>query len=140
MRALPFHLAVGITLSLSGCGQTVTGQDGAAQDAAIDANLTALTCTAPNGGQILVDRTCSFSDDCILVLHQLDCCGSQQAVGIRASGMTAFARAEADCVMRFPGCGCPAGPTRADDGMMTTDMMRLRVRCDTVQCRTFVAP
>lgn len=62
------------------------------------------------------DRACAGDSDCAVALHQTDCCGSHQALGIAASEGARFAAAEAACDTMYPACGCDSGNVVTDDG------------------------
>ena len=83
-------------------------------------------------------KQCATTADCAVALHQTDCCGNQIAIGIRRSEQARFAAAEQICRGQFPLCGCPAGPTEAEDGRTTTDTMRIAAECTNGFCMTFV--
>ena len=40
--------------------------------------------------------------------------------------------------MQYPGCGCAAQPTVADDGDSAPDVDAIAVACSDGQCRSFV--
>ena len=84
------------------------------------------------------DRSCSSADDCVIVVHTTDCCGNSVAWGINESEVERFNEAEAICDSQWPGCGCPAGPTVADDGNSVMDLSEIAVRCDSDTCHTYV--
>jgi hypothetical protein len=50
------------------------------------------------------------------MLHQSDCCGSIRVMGVNEGAVGALETAEAICRATYPDCGCPVGPTVADDG------------------------
>jgi len=71
----------------------------------------------PNGAESPKPfKWCAVSSDCAFVLRQVDCCGSQMAVGIAASAKDAFAAFDAKCTAAGPICDCLAKPTAAEDG------------------------
>lgn len=81
---------------------------------------------------------CSVASDCVLAVHQTDCCGNTHALGIRADQQAAFTLAEQQCDRMYPGCGCPAGPTVADDGMSARPPATIAVQCTSGMCTTYV--
>ena len=85
------------------------------------------------------DDECSRPDDCAAVLHQIDCCGTEAAIGINAGELAAFEAAEAICREGYPRCRCATRPTEAQDGRIVRDMADLGVTCRDGACRTFVA-
>jgi hypothetical protein len=85
------------------------------------------------------DKDCSADSDCVTKLHQVNCCGTRQAVGINASGSAAFDALEATCAAQFPGCGCAQQPTTAEDGHNRPDYSdNIPVACVAGKCTTFI--
>lgn len=60
--------------------------------------------------------TCKVDSDCVVAQHQINCCGTNVALGINACGKDKFAAAEATCEGQYPGCGCASFATLAQDG------------------------
>ena len=81
------------------------------------------------------EKACANHDTCIIGYHQVDCCGSLFALGMDQSERERFDQLEAACVVTYPGCGCPQGPTQAEDGQSGHT---IAVRCLDGQCTTFV--
>lgn len=65
-------------------------------------------------------ESCATNADCTVVLHQVDCCGTLEALGIRLDEAGAFAAAEAVCVSQYGACGCASQPTTDDTGATGT--------------------
>jgi hypothetical protein len=84
------------------------------------------------------DKSCSGVAECAIAIHTTDCCGNSVALGINVAETEAFAAAEAICDMQYPACGCPSGPTMAEDGQPVLDPMGLAVDCLEGLCTTFV--
>lgn len=84
------------------------------------------------------DESCAMAEDCAIVFHQIDCCGSQAAWGVNAEVSKAFAAAEAVCMMQYPQCDCPTLATVADDGNSSDDPALIEVQCNDGQCFTVV--
>lgn len=83
-------------------------------------------------------RACSVDADCAVVEHEINCCGTLVALGIRADRRAAFDAAEAICRGQYPGCGCAASPTTADDGTRYDGARPARAACvDAVCTSTF---
>jgi hypothetical protein len=59
---------------------------------------------------------CMDNNECSLGTHQLDCCGSLQAIGFALGDFDAFDAAEDKCRAQYPRCDCAAQPTIDDDG------------------------
>jgi len=76
-----------------------------------------VSCMDPSGSIFPeFDDTCSADADCMVALHQINCCGTQIAIGINVAEGADFKAAEAICQGQYPGCGCAQFPTEADDG------------------------
>jgi len=110
------------------------------RDATLDAETSDEEAPAVQCGQNppqfpVFDRTCEKDADCVVVLHQVNCCGTEVAWGIAASEKAAFDAAESECRSEYPACGCPALPTQADDGNTGSDF---GVRCRNGECFSFV--
>jgi hypothetical protein len=78
-------------------------------------------------------RECQGNDSCSFGFHQINCCGSMQAIGFNHSQKTAFEAAEAAWEATCPGCGCPTALPIDDDG--NTCMADPFVTCDSGMCR-----
>ena len=74
-------------------------------------------------------RSCVSQEDCVAFQHQIDCCGTQRAYGIRSDQGGAFSSFEAACRAAYPACGCPEPPTQADDGTTSTAGQPARAAC-----------
>lgn len=96
-----------------------------------------LTCNSDMTEMPPFERHCSAPADCVIALHQIDCCGSMTAHGIRAGDESAFSAAESACAIQFPGCGCPPQPTVAEDGD-SEGAGTIMVTCEAGRCTTFV--
>lgn len=86
-------------------------------------------------------KCCSGDDECVVAFHQISCCGTHVAWGINAKDKAAFDAAEAMCEMAYPGCGCPTGPTMAEDGKFSKDFGGsgdIGVGCMSGACTTFI--
>ena len=97
----------------------------------------ALTCESGGATFPLLDKSCSVASDCFVAVHQINCCGTQTAIGLNASSQSAFSSAETQCSGAYPGCGCAQFPTTAEDGR-SEDMGAIQVDCRSGQCFTFV--
>lgn len=84
------------------------------------------------------EKSCQSDEDCVLVFHQVNCCGTEVAWGIAASEKAAFDAAEKECRAQFPPCGCPAFPTEAEDGNIPKDPDQIAVRCKAGTCFSYV--
>ena len=85
-----------------------------------------------------VIKACTVANACIVVFHQIDCCGSQVAVGINHASKDAFDTDEATWLATCPACGCASRPTIAEDGKTAAQMSDFKVACVNNQCRSYV--
>lgn len=107
-RTFAFVLLVACALvAASGCGDAHPVGD--ADAGGVDAGA-AGSCAFVD----TVDRSCTTDADCVVRVHQTDCCGSTVAIGVSASAVASFDPAEAACMASYPGCGCPAGAPITD--------------------------
>lgn len=84
-----------------------------------------------------LDKACVQTSDCFIAQHQIDCCGTFDAIGLNVASQAMFASDEAACEAKYPGCGCASRPTMAEDGRSQADGT-IAVRCEAQQCRTYV--
>ena len=84
------------------------------------------------------DRSCRVDADCFVAQHQTDCCGNSRALGLAVRERDAFTAAERVCSAMFPGCGCPARPPVADDGMIAVPPASIVAACRSGLCTSFV--
>lgn len=124
---------------LGDAGGTADGAagDGSATDASsVDAGRDGFpgACT-PDGGFPSFQKGCGTADNCIIKLHQIDCCGSIIAIGLNHSEFTPFDQTEQAWEAACPRCKCPAQPTVAEDGKSGLNA-DIKVKCDNGVCRT----
>jgi hypothetical protein len=126
-------------------GPDVSGSGGASTDASVvkDAVASDARPGACDAGTFpTFDKGCTDTINCVIGLHQINCCGALVAIGINHAFRDAFDKAEADWRMACPAvCGCVAGPTRAEDGKVGSSP-NVMVRCESVgngmrECMTF---
>ena len=84
------------------------------------------------------DKTCAGATDCTIGLHQINCCGSMKAIGINQAEKTRFDADEKLCESQYPGCGCAAAPTVAEDGHSEDAGKTIVVECQVGKCMTLV--
>jgi hypothetical protein len=134
-------------VSTSMASMTSTGGEGTTEDAPSTGASDTSTSSDSGGADLVVcgttdevfpqfDRTCIENEDCVVVVHQTDCCGNQVAWGLAETERDAFEVAEAECMAQMSACACPAGPIVADDGSSTWDPMTLTVGCMAGQCQS----
>lgn len=117
----------GSTTASGGTGGTTTASGGAD-----------VQCTGENPYFPTFGKTCTSQDQCAVAIHQINCCGTREAMGILAADSAAFAAAETTCEAQYPKCGCAQYPTNAEDGDTTTDESLIQVDCLAGSCSTFV--
>ena len=76
-----------------------------------------------------IDRTCTTDADCLVRLHQTDCCGSSAMIGIATSALGTYNAGEPACMASYPGCGCPAQLPTTDSGETVTDTSAVLAAC-----------
>jgi hypothetical protein len=81
------------------------------------------------------DKTCLNPAGCFVGMHQLNCCGSQLAIGVSFVEQQAFMSAEMSWEASCPGCVCPARLPEAEDGKMCM-AANIYVLCDAGKCTT----
>jgi hypothetical protein len=78
------------------------------------------------------------SANCTVGFHQIDCCGSLVAIGINHGVIDQFTPAETIWDAMCGACNCPPAPIAAQDGKTTTMKSSVGVKCENMQCVTFV--
>ena len=87
------------------------------------------------------DMSCQADTDCVVAVHQFNCCGSEHALGINASELARFTDDEAICEGEYAPCGCAGFAIEADDGQRTYEVADIGVACSSDgACTTFVMP
>ncbi|MBM4389220.1 MAG: hypothetical protein FJ088_15900, partial [Deltaproteobacteria bacterium] len=84
------------------------------------------------------DKSCEKDEDCVLVYHQINCCGTLVAWGLNAFEKTAFEYAESVCQSQYPPCGCAQAPTMAEDLNTAFSEEDFSVKCTQEKCRSYV--
>jgi len=83
-------------------------------------------------------KTCASNTDCTQQLIYITCCGSEEAIGVGTSEVQAFQAFEKACNPVVPACGCPSGPTLAEDGKSALPNAPIQVACNAGLCETYV--
>ena len=131
-----------MVLLVSACGTTDEGTIESGTE--VDPSTSFLSCGSDfRGGPF--DRSCLSDSDCLAGTVQIDCCGSQRAIGYAQADAVNFATAADQCAKSYPSCNCgPKWPRAEDDAVFTltgpsgpTD--DVSVACVSGWCRTFVA-
>jgi hypothetical protein len=67
--------------------------------------------------------------NCVVQLHQSDCCGAQVAYGFNHAARTQLCTAETACTMMYPASpGCTSTTITTDSAETTTDPTQVRLR------------
>lgn len=131
-------------------GPTLAGDAGAlAPDGAVSVDLAGavsvdasspptLVC-GPNRALPPLEAACTTTADCLAVIHQTDCCGSQIAVGIRTSERARFEMLEQACRASYPQCMCAPRQLTTEDGSLIADPRELAAECVAGRCTSFRA-
>jgi hypothetical protein len=123
-----------VTCSPPSCGRIVCTD--AATDVATDTSP--IVCSGGTSTFPTFDNRCTSSGDCVVAVHQSDCCGNNQALGIHRSQQAAFDAAEAVCRPMYPRCGCPTRGILADDDRWTFTRENIAATCRAGMCTTSV--
>ena len=78
---------------------------------------------------------CAAEQECSVAWLTVDCCGSQRALGVRASAARSL-EARIQRLVPRASCECLASPTRLDDGQSTEAPGDVRVSCRSGRCVT----
>ncbi len=114
----------------SGDDAAVPGEDAGAGDGGAASDGGSLDGGAPTCAFVDdLERGCGADANCVVGVHQTDCCGNTHAIGMNHSERDRFDAAEAACRATYPACGCPAGPTTTDSGETALDGSAIQVGC-----------
>ena len=91
-------------------------------------------CTSDDSGFPDYRSGCREAADCTQAFHQLDCCGTNAAIGVLASTHDEFLDAEDVCRGEYDRCRCAARPTQTDDGVLVSELSDFEVECDAGFC------
>lgn len=84
-----------------------------------------------------LDKTCDAAEDCQLVQHQIDCCGTLLVMGIAATAVPGFSAIEQYCAAQFPPCGCASQGLKLEDGTLVEfGSTAYAAKCVDNQCRS----
>lgn len=112
---------------------------GSTRDAGSTGDAGAATCAFADD----LERGCGDDANCVVGVHQTDCCGNTSALGMNHSERDRFDAAESACRATYPLCGCPSGPTTTDSGETAFDVATIQVGCiasgPTRVCMTYVS-
>ena len=108
----------------------------ASSDAASDGSGSAVQCgTSPSKFPVFA-KGCAADGECFVALHQVNCCGTQVALGLSKGEASAFEAAEKQCVSQYPGCGCAQFATQAEDGFFGWAAADFKASCQAGVCRS----
>lgn len=89
-------------------------------------------CFAENGSLAAYElKTCTGTTACTMIVHQLDCCGNTQLMGIESSHLKAAEACEKAWREKLgPQCKCPAGlPKTEQPDVEVSDPSAAQVGC-----------
>lgn len=95
------------------------------------------TCVGDSAAFPTFDKGCTNDVSCSFGLHQINCCGSQAAIGLNHAFKVDFEKYETAWRATCPACGCASGGISLDDGEVVGDPSLVGVKCDGGQCRTY---
>lgn len=110
-RYHPPMIRLCLILPLLAIGCSSSSSSGTSPDSGVDAGA----CFGATVDSVPY-KLCKNDGDCTLKPHQTDCCGSVTMVGLANAVADAYDRCEAAWDKHFSACGCPPGPTKAEDG------------------------
>jgi hypothetical protein len=84
----------------------------------------------------VLDRSCETPDDCALVGHQVDCCGTILVMGLSSTEQPAFSALEQYCSARFPLCDCAPRGKLLEDGTLVGAAAITVADCIDGRCRS----
>jgi hypothetical protein len=74
-------------------------------------------------------EACAADIDCVIRLHQQDCCGTHISIGVTKSMAASYDMCETAWDAHFPACGCAARATTAQDGKVVGTTSTEVVHC-----------
>ena len=108
-------------------------------DGGVDGSDVVVMCGGVTGTFPAFDKRCAAPADCEIAFHQINCCGSEKALGINKAEHDRFTTAEATCRGQYPGCGCAAMPPVAEDGKSSMNGgPDIAVDCRAGACATYI--
>ena len=144
---LPVVVALSTVIACSGATTTDlltpdgstdgSSNDGSSKDTSVvDASADGFpgACT-PSAIFPSFQKGCGTTANCIIKLHQIDCCGSMAAIGLNHGEFAAFDQSEQAWESSCPRCKCVAKATVAEDGNSGPNA-DVKVSCDNGVCRT----
>lgn len=97
-----------------------------------------IMCAGPTPSFPSFDKTCTGTADCVIGIHQTNCCGATKAIGINQAEKARFTTDEQICEGQYPPCACAATPTVAEDGQIASATTKIVVECQANKCMTLV--
>lgn len=136
-RSLPVLLPLALALTSCGGSHTPAGDGGLDAPGSLDTGPGDVDAgpgdvdggVSPCGYVDTIDRSCTTDADCLVRLHQTDCCGSSVMIGIATSALATYNAGEPACMASYPGCGCPAMLPVTDSAETVTDTSAVLAAC-----------
>ncbi len=84
------------------------------------------------------EKGCTDSGNCLLVSHQVDCCGTMLVMAVNHSEESRFTALESVCESQYPGCGCATMDVKAEDGTSVPIDLQSKIiaTCDSGTCQS----
>jgi hypothetical protein len=104
-----------------------------------------MECAAFSGVLAAAPRDATNLSNCVIQIHELDCCGARAAYGINHGARTTLCPAESTCAASYatpPPCNDTT--IKTDTGETTSNEANVKLRCvpiaagATCKCETFV--
>ena len=115
-----------------------TGDDSGTTDVDSAVSCAGIECTGYAAVLEASPRDADSLANCVIQLHQSDCCGATAAYGINHGARTALCAAEDTCTASYPDPICSDDTITTDSGESTTVMGNVRLRIVDGTCETFV--
>jgi hypothetical protein len=102
-----------------------------------------MECAAFPGALAAAPRGATNLSNCVIQIHQLDCCGARAAYGVNHGARTTLCPAETTCVATYATPPpCTDATIKTDTGETTMNEADVKLRCvpggATCTCETFV--
>ena len=112
-------------------GSDAGGSDSSADASAQDSTTadTTLQCMADSSDFIWSMQQCHGANECQVVVHAADCCGTQSFIAVTSASLDAYGKCEKAWSDALPPCGCMAQAPTADDGQVVTDPKKVIAEC-----------
>jgi hypothetical protein len=128
-----------------GAGTSGSGMDSSSPVADGAPKCAGMECTDYATVLAAAPRDATAITNCVIQMHQADCCGAMRAYGVNHGARTTLCPAETACVATYPAsASCTSATITTDSGETTNVMNDVKLRCTpkqggtTCTCQTFV--